>query len=142
MLERTVELVVAAPVAKVYELWADLKNLPQWMQYVDRVSLDPVRLGYSQWRFGREPLFVEWTARITRKIPLRLVAWESVAGLANRGQIEFFPVAAGCRLRLTVAVAAPGGLVGAFIQQVGLGHWLDENLLADLKRFARLVEHG
>lgn len=140
MLERTVELVVDAPLARVYALWADLENLPKWMQYVDRVTLDLNRPGYSQWRFGMAPLFVEWTARITRQIPLRLLAWEGVSGLPNRGQIEFFPVGQGCRLRMTLAVGMPDGIVGEVVKQIGLGNWLDENLRADLERFARLAQ--
>ncbi|WP_218081965.1 SRPBCC family protein [Anthocerotibacter panamensis] len=142
MIERSVELVVQAPVARVYELWSDFENLSRWMRFVDRVTLDPDRPGYSRWRFGIDPLFVEWTARITRMIPLRLVAWESVSGLPNRGQIDFFPVDQSCRLKLTLAVAAPGGVVGAVVEQVGLGRWLDENIRADLVQFGKLVEES
>ena len=140
MIERSVEVLVHCPVEYVYELWADLANLPQWMRYVDDVRVDPQRPGYARWRFGIAPLFVEWTSRITRQIPLRLVAWEAVEGLANHGSVEFFPVDQNCRLRLNLAVGDPGGMVGVVVEQVGLGRWLDENIRADLEHFAQLAE--
>ncbi len=141
MVERTVELTIRCPVEEVYALWADLENLPRWMRYIKEVRLDPLRPGHSRWKFGIDPLFVEWSSRITQQIPLRLVAWESVEGLENRGRIDFFPEGPYCRLRLNVAVSAPGGVVGVFIAQVGLGTWIDQNLQADLERFARLAEN-
>ncbi len=142
MLERSVEVVVDRPVAVVYELWSNLENLPRWMQYVREVKQDPQRENHSYWRFGRDFVNIEWTSRITRLIPLRLVAWESVTGYKNRGQIEFFPADQGCRLKLTLAVAAPDGLIKLIVEQVGLTQWLSENLQADLDKFKSLLEAG
>ncbi len=142
MLERTVEMRVERSLDLVYQLWADMENLPQWMEFVQDVKIisQPGEQEISRWRFGSGPLSVTWTSRTTRKIPLRLIAWESISGLKNRGQIEFFPEDAGCRLKLALAFETPGGVVGAFLEQVGVTRWIDENLVADLKRFKVLIE--
>lgn len=141
MIERTVEMEIARPVEEVYAIWADMENLPRWMRFVREVKRLPGDGELSRWKFGLQPpLVVEWTSRITRRIPLRLIAWESVAGLENRGMIEFFPTERGCRLRLTTAFAAPGGIVGAFLSQIGVERWVDENLVADLDSFRRLAQ--
>jgi uncharacterized membrane protein len=141
MIERTLEIEVNAPLADVYAIWDDMENLPRWMRFVREVRVLPGEDNLSRWKFGPgAPLVVEWTSRTTRRIPLRLIAWESVSGLANRGMAEFFPTAAGCRLRLTLAFETPGGLVGAFLEQIGVQRWVDENLIEDLERFRALVE--
>ncbi|BAC88783.1 SRPBCC family protein [Gloeobacter violaceus] len=141
MIERTVEVDVAAPVAQVYAIWADMENLPRWMRFVQEVKILPGAGDLSRWKFGpAAPLLVEWTSRITRRIPLRLIGWESVSGLSNRGSAEFFPTERGCRLRLTLSFDTPGGMVGAFLDRVGVQRWVDENLLDDLKRFQTMVE--
>ncbi len=140
MIQRTVEIEVTSPVEEVYQIWADMENLPRWMRFVQSVKIlaDPE---LSRWTFGLgAPLVVEWTSRITRRIPLRLIAWESVSGLANYGSAEFFPTERGCRLRLTLAFDAPGGAVGLFLERIGVQRWVDENLIEDLKRFQVLVE--
>lgn len=141
MIERTIEIEVSRPLAEVYEIWADMENLPRWMRFVKEVKVLPGTGEMSRWKFGPgAPLLVEWTSRITQRIPLRLIAWESVSGLTNRGRAEFFPTPKGCRLRLTLAFDAPGGIVGVLLDQIGVQHWVDENLLDDLKRFQQLIE--
>jgi uncharacterized membrane protein len=142
MLERTVEMRVERSLELVYQLWADMENLPQWMEFVQDVKIisQPNEIEISRWRFGTGPLSVTWTSRTTRKIPLRLIAWESISGLKNRGQIEFFPEGSGCRLKLALAFETPGGVVGTFLEQVGVARWIDENLVADLNRFKVLIE--
>ncbi|AGY59024.1 SRPBCC family protein [Gloeobacter kilaueensis] len=141
MIERSIEVEVAAPLAAVYAIWADLENLPRWMRFVKSVRILPGTEDLSRWQFGlAAPLVVEWTSRITRRIPLRLIAWESVSGLTNRGSAEFFPTERGCRLKLTLSFDSPSGLAGEFLQRLGVERWVDENLIDDLRRFQSLVE--
>jgi uncharacterized membrane protein len=93
------------------------------------------------WTFGLGfPLLTEWTSRITQRIPLRLITWSSVSGLSNRGAAEFFPTKQGCRLRLTLAFDLPGGIVGVFLENIGLDRWLEANLKESLKRFQTQIE--
>ncbi|EKU99137.1 polyketide cyclase/dehydrase and lipid transport protein [Leptolyngbya sp. PCC 7375] len=140
-LERSVEVEVACSVTQVYDLWENLENMPQWMPMVKCVRRLPGDQGLYHWTFGLGfPLLTEWTSRITRRIPLRLIAWESVSGLANHGSAEFFPTDQGCRLLLTLAFDLPGGLVGMLLENIGLERWLEENLVESLNRFQAQIE--
>jgi len=141
MLQRSVEVEVKCSVQQVYDLWANLENVPRWMPLVKSVK----RLRGDQelwhWTFGLGfPLVTEWTSLITRRIPLRLIAWNSVSGLSNQGIAEFFPTDQGCRLRLTLAFDLPGGVAGLFLKNIGLDHWLEVNLTQSLTQFQSQIE--
>lgn len=141
MLERSVEIEVACSVKQVYDLWENLENVPRWMPLVNNVRRLPGEEEFWHWRFGLGfPLLTEWTSRITRRIPLRLIAWESVSGLPNHGRAEFFPTDLGCRLRLTIAFDLPGGILGALLEKIGLERWLEANLVESLNRFQSQIE--
>ncbi|MBN8562885.1 MAG: SRPBCC family protein [Leptolyngbya sp. UWPOB_LEPTO1] len=141
MLERSVEVDVRCSVEQVYGLWANLENVPRWMPLVKRVSRLPGDQELWHWTFGLGfPLLTEWTSRITQRIPLRLIVWQSVSGLSNRGSAEFFPSDRGCRLRLTIAFDLPGGIVGALLERVGVDRWLETNLIESLNQFQSQIE--
>lgn len=141
MIDRSVEVEVACSVEQVYDLWENMENVPRWMPLVRSVKILPGDKNLSRWTFGLgAPLLTEWTSRITRRIPLRLIAWESVSGLPNKGCAEFFHTERGCRLRLTLAFDLPQGIVGAFLKSVGVERWLEINLVESLNRFQSLIE--
>jgi uncharacterized membrane protein len=136
-----VEVEVACSVEEVYDLWENVENVPRWMPLVKEVKVLSATEELSRWKFGWGfPLLTEWTSRITQRIPQRLVAWESVSGLPNYGCAEFFPTEQGCRLRLTLAFELPGGIVGAFLEAIGIDRWLEANLVESLHRFQSLIE--
>jgi uncharacterized membrane protein len=141
MLKRSVEVDVACSIEQVYDLWGSLENVPRWMPLVKSVRPLPGDEDLWHWTFGLGfPLLTEWTSRITQRIPLQLIAWQSVSGLSNQGSVEFFPTERGCRLRLTLAFDLPGGLVGALLEKIGLERWLEENLVESLNRFQAQIE--
>lgn len=141
MLQRSVEVEVDCSVQQVYDLWRNLENVPHWMPLVKSVKRLPGDEELWHWTFGLGfPLLTEWTSRITQRIPLRLIAWTSVSGLSNRGSAEFFPTKRGCRLRLTLAFDLPGGIVGVFLENIGLDRWLEANLKESLHRFQSQIE--
>lgn len=141
MLQRSVEVEVDCSVQQVYDLWANLENVPRWMPLVKSVKRLKSNDELWHWTFGLGfPLLTEWTSRITQRIPLRLIAWNSVSGLSNQGRAEFFPTDQGCRLRLTLAFNLPGGIVGAFLENIGLDRWLEANLAESLNRFQSQIE--
>lgn len=141
MLQRSVEVEVKCSVQQVYDLWSNLENVPRWMPLVKSVRRLP---GYDElwhWTFGLGfPLLTEWTSLITRRVPSKLIAWNSVTGLSNHGVAEFFPTEQGCRLRLTLAFDLPGGIAGAFLNNIGLDRWLEANLATTLTRFQSQIE--
>jgi uncharacterized membrane protein len=141
MLEHSVEVEVDCSAKQVYDLWGNLENVPRWMTLVKKVRRLAGDDDLWHWTFGLEfPLLIEWTSRITQRIPLRLIAWESISGLPNQGRVEFFPTDRGCRLRLTLAFDLPGGIVGAFLEGVGVERWLEANLVESLNRFQSQIE--
>lgn len=141
MLERQVEVDVACSVGQVYDLWDNLENVPRWMPLVKSVKPIPGEADLWCWQFGlRFPLLVEWVSHIEQRLPGQLIAWKSVSGLRNHGQAEFFPSDRGCRLRLTLAFALPGGVVGTLLEKIGIDRWLEENLVDSLNRFQTQIE--
>lgn len=141
MLQRSVEVEVNCSVQQVYDLWGNLENVPRWMPLVKRVRRLQGEDELWHWTFGLGfPLLTEWTSRITQRIPSRLIAWSSVSGLSNRGSAEFFPTNRGCRLRLTLAFDLPRGVVGVFLEKIGLDRWLEANLKESLKCFQAQIE--
>jgi uncharacterized membrane protein len=141
ILERQVEVDVACSVEQVYNLWDNLENVPRWMPLVKSVKRLPEDANLWRWRFGLGfPLIVEWVAHIEQRLPLQMIAWNSVSGLHNYGKAEFFPSDRGCRLCLTLSFELPGGLVGTMLENIGLDRWLEENLIDSLNRFRTQIE--
>jgi uncharacterized membrane protein len=140
-LQRSVEVEVGCSVQQVYDLWGNLENVPRWMPLVKNVRRLQGNDELWHWTVGLGfPLLTEWTSRITQRIPSRLITWNSVSGLSNQGVAEFFPTDRGCRLRLTLAFDLPGGIVGVFLEKVGLDRWLEVNLKEGLNRFQSQIE--
>jgi uncharacterized membrane protein len=140
-IERSVEVDIACSVEEVYNLWESLENMPRWIPLVKEVKVLPGAEQLSRWQFGLgAPLLTEWTSRITQRIPMQLIAWESVSGLPNHGSAQFIPTDQGCRLCLKLAFNLPGGIVGKLIKGIGAERWLEANLVETLKRFQTLIE--
>jgi uncharacterized protein YndB with AHSA1/START domain len=79
------DMVVNAPVARVYELWTDFENFPRFMAHVDEVR----RTGDNRlhWKAKVGPLTVEWDAEIKALVPNRTVTWNSTSGADNAGAV-------------------------------------------------------
>lgn len=136
-----VEMEIASSVEDVYDLWQNLENVPRWIPLVKEVKVLSTSKELSRWKFGLGfPLITEWTSKITQCIPQKFIAWESISGLSNRGSVEFFPTESGCRIHLALTFDLPGGIVGAFLETIGIERWLEVNLVETLKRFQFLIE--
>jgi uncharacterized membrane protein len=135
------QLEVACSVEEVYNFWNNMENVPRWIPLVKEIKIVPGKEELLHWKFGPGfPLLTEWTSHITKCIPQKLIVWESVSGLPNRGCAKFFPTEHGCRLCLTLSFELPGGIIGAFLETVGIDRWLRANLVESLNRFQSLVE--
>lgn len=138
---------VEAPVAKVYEYWSNLENLPSFMEDVEEVR--PTGPDTTHW-VVKGPLGykAEFDARTTRDEPNGAVGWNAIgdeaAGFA--GQARFEEVAPG-RTRVEVTVDAPDRGPDGFARGSGdatgeadEAPGPEEALRADLERFAEIVE--
>ncbi len=79
------DIVVSAPVARVYELWTDFENFPRFMHHVEEVSRTGDKM--LHWKAKLGPLTIEWDAEIKALVPNRTVTWHSTSGADNAGAV-------------------------------------------------------
>src|SRR5205823_943843 len=79
------DIVVNAPVERVYQLWTDFENFPQFMTHVEEVRRTGERT--LHWRAKLGPRLVEWDAEIRAMVPNRTVTWHSTSGADNAGAV-------------------------------------------------------
>jgi len=82
------ELVVNAPVDRVYALWTDFAQFPRFMSHVESVTPTGEQQYHWTARFG--PRKVEWDAKVVGLVPNRSVTWRSVSGawMARPGSVS------------------------------------------------------
>lgn len=123
---RTVDEVVEvdAPVRAVWERWADLEGLPEFMEGIDSVRrTDGDRILWHGTLEGRD---VEWTSRISAWEPERRIAWTSESGHRDAGG------------EVTFAETVPGHTQ----VHVRIDWPSDDEVEFSLERLRRLVEGG
>ncbi|MEO8163926.1 MAG: SRPBCC family protein [Betaproteobacteria bacterium] len=87
-IEKTFE--VTAPVRAAYNQWTQFEYFPHFMHGVEEVvQLDDTHL---HWRVSVAGKHKEWDAEIIDQIPDRMIAWRSIAGVPNAGQVSFEPL--------------------------------------------------
>jgi len=134
--ERTI--LVNAPVDKVYKLYSNFENFPQWMENVESVRFTGAdRL---HWKVkSRTGVPVEFDARIKKNIPNEVISWESVSGdVPNAGSVRFESVNGATRVNITLEVNPPGGVLGDAVASL-LGD-PEKQLEEDLLNFKRIAE--
>ncbi|MGI8587141.1 MAG: SRPBCC family protein [Chloroflexia bacterium] len=79
------ELVVNAPVDRVYELWTDFERFPRFMEHVESVT----KTGEDayHWKAKMGPRTVEWDSKVVGRVPNRTVTWRSTSGAENAGAV-------------------------------------------------------
>ncbi|MEW6732238.1 MAG: SRPBCC family protein [Acidobacteriota bacterium] len=134
--ERTI--LVNAPVDKVYKLWSNFENFPQWMENVESVHY--LGTDRTHWRVkSRTGIPFEYEARIKTNIANEVISWESVSGeLPNAGSVRFENVNGATRLDVTIEVNPPGGVIGEKLAD--LLRDPERQLEEDLLNFKRIAE--
>ena len=83
--EKSIE--VDAPLSMVYNQWTQFEDFPEFMEGVEKVQqLDARHLHWVANIGGRH---LEWDAEIYEQIPDLIIAWRSLNGEYNEGQIRF-----------------------------------------------------
>jgi uncharacterized membrane protein len=96
---------VAAPVRAVWDRWAGLEGLPQFMEGIASVRrTDGDGIIWRGTLDGRE---VEWTSRIRAWEPERRIAWTSESGHRDAGGEVTFAEAGPGRTRVHVRIDWP-----------------------------------
>ena len=101
---------VEAPAQRVYELWRDPSNFPDFMEDVQEVEQ---REGRWYWKVdGPAGKTVEWESEVIEDVPGEKVAWKSVSGLENEGSVRFDDRGDATDLEFAMQFEAPGGKLG------------------------------
>lgn len=141
--ESTIE--VNAPVAKIYDYWRTLENLPNFMLNVEEVRVtgnadagEPVTHWSVKGPFGKS---VEFDAKTTRNERNEAIAWNSTGGdIETSGQVTFRELTPN-RTRLTIQMNywdVPGGKAGEVASRVTGGP--KAIIEQDLKNFRDIME--
>lgn len=133
-LEHSVQVEVDAPIDVVWQLWADLEQMPLWMKWIDSVKVLPEDPQLSRWKLKTGSLEFSWLSRIIKIVPHQIIEWESVDGLPNRGAIRFYDRHASSIVKLTISYAIPG-ILGKIMDNLFLGKAVESTIKADLERF-------
>lgn len=133
-LEHSVQVEVDAPIDVVWQLWADLEQMPLWMKWIDSVKVLPEDPQLSRWKLKTGGLEFSWLSRIIKIVPHQIIEWESVDGLPNRGAIRFYDRHTSSIVKLTISYAIPG-ILGKIMDNLFLGKAVESTIKADLERF-------
>lgn len=131
---------VEAPVAKVYEYWRDLENLPQFMKNIEEVRATGPDT--THW-VVKGPLGyrAEFDARTTQDEPNSALGWNTVNGdVQTSGQVRFQEVTPN-RTRLEVQMKyadPPAGKLGEAASRLTSGP--KAIMEQDLKNFKDIIE--
>ncbi len=126
---------IDAPVDRVYRLWTNFEQFPSFMDNVKSVT----KLSGNKYHWVAEigGKKVEWDAEVMRNVPNREIAWRSVSGDQNAGEVRFEPMNGGTHLYVTITYDPPMGVLGE------LGDKLTQRMSGDteedLKNFKKLV---
>jgi len=142
--EAEAEVTILAPLDQVWEAWAPLVTLPQFMKHVDHI--ENLGDGRSRWTAhlaeGGPP--VVWEAVETTRVERSVIRWQTIEGqpLHQNGEVRFEaePYGGGTIVRLRLGFQPGESLVqlaASFMQRI------PEQIAQDeLERFKTYVESG
>ena len=141
-LEHSAQVELPVSVDKVWQLWSDLEQMPNWMKWIESVKVLDDRPELSRWKLASGSFEFTWLSRILKEIPNQIIQWESVDGLPNKGAIRFYDrKEEGSIVRLTVGYKIP--LVLKWMDGLFLGQVVESTLQADMDRFkAYAINHS
>lgn len=133
-LEHTVQIEVAVPIERVWDLWYNTELIPNWMKWIESVKIQEDNPALSRWKLASGSLEFTWLSKIIKTTTHQLIQWESVDGLTNRGAIRFYGREQSSIVKLTIAYAVPGFLA-VLMQSDFIRKTVESTLQADLERF-------
>src|SRR5437762_7682709 len=109
------EIIVAAPVDTVYQVWHNFENFPRFMDNIEEVRV--VGGNRSHWK-AKGPLGsdAEWDAEMTLDEPGKAIGWRSIEGnqqLSTAGRVNFRPAGdSTTQVSVVIQYDAPTGAAG------------------------------
>lgn len=134
-LEHSVQIEVPVSIDQVWNLWADLEQMPRWMKWIDSVKVLEEDPSLSRWKLSTGGLDFSWKSRILKQIQHQIIQWESVDGLPNRGAIRFYDRGTnGSIVKLTVGYLPPSFL-RRLLESSIIRRGVESSLQGDMERF-------
>jgi uncharacterized membrane protein len=132
-IEKSVD--VDAPLSMVYNQWTQFEEFPEFMEGVMEVrQLDDKRLHWRAKIGGKEK---EWDAEIFEQTPDERIAWRSVSGAMNTGQVWFQSLGPN-KTRVCLKINYdPEGVVENIGDALGV---VNARVQGDLNRFKKFIE--
>jgi len=132
-IEKTIE--VDAPLSRVYNQWTQFEEFPQFMEGVKEVrQLDDKRLHWVAEIGGKRK---EWDAEIFEQIPDETIAWRSMGGTKNSGQVSFAPAGNNATRVCLKLNYDPEGALENMAGTLGV---VGRRVEGDLERFKKFIE--
>jgi uncharacterized membrane protein len=126
---------VNAPLRVVYNQWTQFEEFPRFMESVDEVRQDgPKRLFWKAKIAGKDK---QWEAEITEQVPDKKIAWVSVDGTPNTGEVTFESMELERTLITLTMEYEPEGFLEMAGDVLGIPSGQVEE---DLKRFRDFIE--
>ncbi len=126
---------VNAPLRAVYNQWTQFEEFPNFMEGVNEVQQEgPKSLLWKVNIGGKDK---QWEAEITEQVPDKRIAWSSIDGTPNAGEVNFDSLDAE-RTRITLTMEyEPEGFLEKAGDVLGIPSGRVEG---DLKRFRDFIE--
>jgi uncharacterized membrane protein len=132
-IEKTIE--VDAPLSAVYNQWTQFEEFPQFMEGVKEVhQIDDKRLHWVAEIGGKRK---EWDAEIFEQIPDSTIAWRSMSGVKNSGQVSFLPMGNYATKVCLKLHYDPEGTLENVADALGV---LGRRVEGDLERFKKFIQ--
>ena len=131
------QISVDVPVRIAYDRWTQFEDFPSFMDGIERVEqLDDKTL---RWTAKIGGVTKTWTAEIVYQVPDTRLAWKSIEGAENAGNV-LFRAEQPDRTEITLEIdAEPDGTIESVGDALG---FLQRRVAGDLQRFKELVERG
>src|SRR5687768_8956214 len=80
-------ITVNVPVRAAYNQWTQFEDFPRFMEGIKEVRQMGDKLLHWKAEIGGKT--EEWDAEIYQQVPDRIIAWRSIGGTRNSGQVVF-----------------------------------------------------
>ena len=126
---------VNAPLRVVYNQWTQYEQFPEFMEGVEEVRQEGDKRLFWKARIGDKEKC--WEAEIVKQVPDERIAWRSVMGAGNSGEVTFEELDATRTLVILTMDYEPEGPLERAGDALGLP---SERVESDLKRFRDYIE--
>jgi len=138
MATHTFTLDIQAPVAEVFAAWRRPEDFPFFMHHVKAVRRTGPRR--THWTVTLAGSTLEWESEVGQVEENRKIAWRSVSGLPNRGEVHLEPSAGGTHVKVIFNYDPPYGPAGDLAEALGAGRAFENAVAADLARLKQRLE--